>query len=78
MTEFNSNTLSGGGDRRLRSGCDKRRGLAQTVWSTGVKASGRPLPPRDPDDEDDEEEDDDIEREDDREPAVIREPDEDE
>jgi len=37
-----------------------------------------PMPPRDPDDEDDEEEDDDIEREDDRQPAVIREPDEDE
>ena len=38
---------------------------------------GKALPPRDPDDDDDEQEDDDDgEADDDREPAVIREPDE--
>ena len=36
------------------------------------------MPPRDPDDEDDEDQDEDNESEDEREPPVIREPDEDE
>jgi hypothetical protein len=47
-------------------------------WSL-VTVMGEP-PPRDPndDDDDDEDEDDDAEQNDDREPAVIREPDEDE
>jgi len=39
---------------------------------------GRTMPPRDPDDEDDEDQDEDNESEDEREPPVIREPDEDE
>jgi hypothetical protein len=48
-------------------------------WSL-VTTLGDTIPPRDPndDDDDDEDEDDDDEREDNREPAVIREPDEDE
>jgi hypothetical protein len=46
-------------------------------WSL-VAIVGDTMPPRDPDDDDEEEEEDDTEREDDREPAVIREPDEDE
>jgi hypothetical protein len=47
-------------------------------WSL-VTTLGDTMPPRDPnDDDDDDEDDDDAEREDDREPAVIREPDEDE
>jgi hypothetical protein len=46
---------------------------------TLVSLVGILVPPRDPnDDEDEEEEDDDHEAEEDREPAVIREPDEDE
>jgi hypothetical protein len=45
-------------------------------WNLAI-ITGDTMPPRDPDD-DDEEEDDEDEREDDREPAVIREPDEDE
>jgi hypothetical protein len=44
---------------------------------TWVSPVGTLLPPRDPnDDDDEEEEDDDHEAEEDREPAVIREPDE--
>jgi len=45
-----------------------------------VTALGATMPPRDPhdDNDDDEEEEDDTDRKDDREPAVIREPDEDE
>jgi hypothetical protein len=46
-------------------------------WSL-VTTLGDTIPPRDPIDDDDEDEDDDDEREDNREPAVIREPDEDE
>jgi hypothetical protein len=46
---------------------------------TWVSSLGTPVPPRDPnDDDDDEEEEDDHEADEDREPAVIREPDEDE
>jgi hypothetical protein len=44
---------------------------------TWVSLFSKALPPRDPDDDDDEQEDDDDgEADDDREPAVIREPDE--
>ena len=43
-----------------------------------VTILGDTMPPRDPNDDDDDDEDEDDEREDDREPAVIREPDEDE
>jgi hypothetical protein len=55
---------------------------AAVDWNL-VTIMGDTLPPRDPDDDDEDEEDeedeeDDTEREDDREPAVIREPDEDE
>jgi hypothetical protein len=51
---------------------------AAVNWNL-VTIMGDTMPPRDPDDDDEEEEeDDDTEREDDREPAVIREPDEDE
>jgi len=46
---------------------------------TGESLVGTLVPPRDPnDDDDEEEEDDDHEADEDREPAVIREPDEDE
>jgi hypothetical protein len=47
---------------------------------TWESLAGTPVPPRDPNDEDDEEEeeDDDHEADEDSEPAVIREPDEDE
>jgi hypothetical protein len=46
---------------------------------TWVSLVGTLVPPRDPkDDDDEEEEDDDHEADEDREPAVIREPDEDE
>ena len=46
---------------------------------TWVSLLGTPVPPRDPNDDDgDEEEEDDHEADEDREPAVIREPDEDE
>jgi hypothetical protein len=50
-------------------------------WSLATIIMGNTSPPRDPnddDDDDDDEEDEDAEREDDREPAIIREPDEDE
>jgi len=43
------------------------------AWSNLI---GDMVPPRDPDDEDDDEDDDDDEEGEDREPAVIREPDE--
>ena len=46
-----------------------------TIWPSLV---GRAFPPRDPSDHDEEEEDDDGEADEDHEPAVIREPDEDE
>jgi hypothetical protein len=53
------------------------------AWFVGcnlITATGDTMPPRDPkpNDDDDDEEDDEEERKDDHEPAVIREPDEDE
>lgn len=53
------------------------RGMSESVF-LWLSRGGAAVPPRDPNDnEDEEEEEDDGDAEDDREPAVIREPDED-
>ena len=52
-----------------------------STWLVGwnlVTIMGDTMPPRDPDDDDDDEDEDDDDERDDREPAVVREPDEDE
>jgi hypothetical protein len=51
--------------------------IPQSVF-TLLSLGGNTVPPRDPNDEDDDDEEEDDEADDEREPAVIREPDEDE
>jgi hypothetical protein len=51
--------------------------FSATEW-TLVTIVGNTMPPRDPNDDDDDDDDDDTKPDDEREPAVIREPDEDE
>ena len=65
--------------RAIKGGPDMTSLIPESIF-TWVNLVGTLVPPRDPNDDDDEEEeeDDDHEADEDREPAVIREPDEDE